>query len=108
MKEKKEYRELVPNEKATHIEIEVYYSKGGMNYFTSRNEQRGIYVSVSPVTRRENSVSYTAFTGIKKLIKPMARFSQKVLNETSVEATELNSLIEHVCQQNGIELKSVG
>ncbi|GIV43946.1 MAG: hypothetical protein KatS3mg035_1069 [Bacteroidia bacterium] len=107
MKGTKEYRELVPNEKATHIEIEIYYSKGGANYFTGQNEQRGIYVSVSPVTLGENFVSYTAFTGIKQLIKPMARFSQKVLNETNVDATELNELIEHVCQKNGIKLKSV-
>ena len=33
----------------THIKAEVYYSIGGLNYFTYKQEQRGYYISISPV-----------------------------------------------------------
>jgi hypothetical protein len=36
-----------PTEDATHIEVSVFYQKGGVNYVTSNREPGGIYVSVS-------------------------------------------------------------
>lgn len=66
---------------ATHLKTEVYYSLGGVNYFTYKNEPRGYYVSVSPVTREaKNGVSmesYAAFSGVKKLIVPATRQTKK-------------------------------
>jgi hypothetical protein len=64
------------------LKIQVYYDKGGMNYFTSRPEARGYYLSVSPVQveRRENGImveSYAAFSGIKALVLPVQRQSPK-------------------------------
>ena len=64
------------------LKIQVYYDKGGMNYFTSRPEARGYYLSVSPVQvdRRENNIiveSYAAFSGIRALILPVQRQSPK-------------------------------
>jgi hypothetical protein len=113
MQERKEYIPI-ESEKATHLKVQLYYDKGGMNYFTGGTQRRGLYLSVSPVSRSESGVfateSYTAFTGTKQLIKELKRFSDKALNEAAVEIfAEGNEtrekLIKHVCNQNNITLK---
>lgn len=103
----KKYLPLEPNESATHLKVEVYYSKGGMNYFTGSNEKRGIYLSVSPVTRRENSESYIGFSGIKKHLVDMARFSQKTFDNFVVSPETEKELIDYVCEKNGIKVLEV-
>lgn len=68
-----------------NIKTEVYYNKGGMNYFTSRNEERGYYLSVSPVRRSFSgnfvTESYTAFSGVKMLILPVKRQGEKAYKQ---------------------------
>lgn len=64
------------------LKVELYYSLGGANMFTYRNEARGYYVSVSPVERRKLEgcsgfvESYTAFTGLKALVYACGRRSK--------------------------------
>ena len=83
------------------LKIEVRYNKGGMNYFTSRSEERGYYLSVSPVTRTQGngyvSESYVGFSGVKKLILPVARQSEKQL-QAAIAAAEshVEELKKHV------------
>jgi len=105
----KKFLELESNAKATHLKVEVYYDKGGANYFTGGTETRGIKLSVSPVSRSESNgivvESYTAFTGFKKHLKDMARFSQKACDSFVVDANEEKILIEAVLLQNGVKLK---
>ena len=74
------YYKVNNNPKATHLKAEIYYSLGGMNYFTSRDEPRGYYMSISPVKRDGVCESYTAFTGLKNLILPVHRKSQKQMD----------------------------
>jgi len=105
----KEYIEVASGN-ATHLKVEVYYTKGGMNYFTGTNESRGIYLSVSPVNRNVTesglvSESFTAFSGIKKHLKDMARFSQKAFDNFVASEEDKKHLIEYVCSKNGITLK---
>lgn len=93
----------------TDLKIELYYDLGGMNYFTTRAESRGYYLSVTPVERcissGYTSERYTAFTGIKQLVKGVKRKSQKAEKEAENLAENLvNELIEYVCSQNGLEL----
>ncbi len=71
---------------ATHLKIEVRYEKGGYNYFTYKEEPRGVYVSVSPVTLEDRPggyqmESYTAFSGTKFCVKELKRKSDKALQE---------------------------
>ena len=79
----KKYIEVKENpKKITHLKIELYYDLGGMNYFTSRAEKRGYYLSVSPVEigMRDGEITseiYTAFSGIKQNIKQVTRKSKK-------------------------------
>lgn len=107
IKKSKTYLELESNPKATHIKVEVYYSKGGMNYFAGTNEPRGIWVSVSPVTRSENSESYIGFSGTKKHLLDMNRFSQKTLDAFVLDEAIEKMLINHICNKNEIKLKEV-
>ena len=101
----KKYLELESNERATHLKVEVYYDKGGANYYTGGIESRGIKLSVSPVTRKDSWESYTAFSGFKKHLKDMARFNQKACDNFVVEANEEKTLIDAVLIQNGLKLK---
>jgi hypothetical protein len=61
----------------THIDVEVGYSRGGMNYFSGETEQRGYYVYVTPVVRKDGTMSFTLFNGLKKLLLPANRFTTK-------------------------------
>lgn len=94
---------------ATHIEIELYYSKGGMNYFTGSTEARGFYLSVTPVSisheRGYTSRSFTAFSGIKKMVLECARFNQKKFDEFVPSDDEVNELLNYVKSKNGIATK---
>lgn len=94
---------------ATHLVVKLSYNKGGMNYFTSREEQRGLYLSVIPVTR-ENRGAYTtesfgAFSGNKQCVLEMSRFNQKKLDSFSVDPEVEQKLIDHVLAKNGLKLK---
>ena len=73
-----------PNEfKNEHLRVEVYYSLGGMNYFTGETEPRGYWVSIQPMTITQNCTSFTGFTGVKGLLAQAHRFSQKGLESAS-------------------------
>jgi hypothetical protein len=84
----KKYEHIANSPK--ELEIEVSYNKGGMNYFTSRNEERGYYLSVTPVERTKGdgytTESYLGFSGVKKLILPVARQSEKQYQAAIVAA----------------------
>ena len=75
------YYKVNNNPNVTDLKAEIYYSLGGINYFTSRNEQRGYYMSISPVKRDGVCESYTAFTGLKQLVLPVQRKSNKKMIE---------------------------
>lgn len=61
----------------THIDVEVYYTKGGMNYLSGGVTPRGYYVSVKPVKHKDGLNSYMLFSGEKKLLMQTNRFSTK-------------------------------
>lgn len=102
----KKYLKLAENSrKSTDLEIHVYYSKGGMNYFTSQNESRGYYLSVTPVERWRGMIGYVAFSGLKRCIKEVGRKSAKAEAEAERIAPEYEQdLINRVLQKNGLEL----
>lgn len=86
------------------LEVETYYNKGGYNCFTYKEEKRGYYVSVQPLQKSGCMVTFTAFTGAKKLVEECARLSKKRLAELE-EATMENAkaLIDYVMEKNGLE-----
>ena len=75
----KTIREIVfkaNGEDANVIKVQLYYNLGGMNLFTYKEEQRGYYMSVAPYTRIGRCESFTAFTGWKRCLVPVARQSK--------------------------------
>ncbi len=88
------------------LEVSVYYHLGGMNYFSSRSEPRGYYLSVTPVkvTKHDGgyvSKQYTAFSGTKICLVEAKRFSQSAFMEAQKLAdAEEKKLIEHVMAKN--------
>lgn len=92
------------------LEIELIYELGGYNYWTSTQEDRGYYLHVTPVknARINDKIvakEYSAFSGIKKLILPVNRKS----NKKESEAIELSKesekeLIDYVLLKNNMQL----
>ena len=41
----------VTNGNASHIRISIVYRIGGINYFTSENQKRGLYIDVTPIVK---------------------------------------------------------
>lgn len=91
--------------KVNVLEVSLEYSKGGMNYFTSSNEQRGIYIHVTPLEKKNGWIAYVGFSGIKQLWKPLQRFSQKQLNECVVPDMFINNMINYVVNKNNLKLQ---
>lgn len=77
MKEHKRYIERGDLKHGSHLEVSVYYTKGGMSYFTGQVSPRGYYLSVRPVTLGNGMVSFDLFSGCKKLILEANRYSDK-------------------------------
>lgn len=71
-------------EPATHVKVEVWYSKGGLSYFTYENEPRGYSVSVKAVVLEDGphfkSERFMLFgNGWKFHLKDATRFNAKTL-----------------------------
>lgn len=88
------------------LKIEVFYDKGGINYFNSKNEPRGYWLSMRQVERdrRENGVvieSYGMFSGAKAFLLEVKRKSDKAYEQALVLAEEkVADLKLHVLAKN--------
>lgn len=93
--------------RVTHIKAECYYSLGGYNVFTGREEKRGYVISASPVERSPIGgvmmESYTAFTGKKYCFLECARKSKKKAYEA---VKYFDDTVERFCNMNfpGMEI----
>lgn len=80
------------------LRVSVYYNLGGFNYFTSRSEERGYYLSVTPIKRSSNNGivmrEYAAFSGFKKLLLEVKRKSKKAESQALELASD--ELIEEL------------
>lgn len=97
------------NKRVTHLKCEVFYSLGGMNYFTYKQEGRGYYASVTPVERTEHDgytmEGFMCFSGIKQLVKEVSRKSDKAMQTAEkIAETVFPALIEYVCNKEGLSL----
>jgi hypothetical protein len=64
---------------ATHIQLEVSYDKGGMNWYTGREEPNGIYIHVRPTASRDGCTSFVLGKGYKRLLETAPRLNRKRL-----------------------------
>lgn len=103
---KTRYIESIPCQglqNATHLDVEVYYSKGGMNCFSGGMIKRGFYLSVTPVTRKgDGMVSFTAFSGIAQLLFETQRYTDKQYDKAIEMSQSVKAdLISHVLAKGG-------
>ena len=108
----KKYLKLKENgQKANYIKAELGYSLGGMNYWNGRNEGRGYYIYVQPVERDERPGGFAMEgfimgQGIKQLVKPVARRSDKAEREAeAIFPAAAPALINYVLEKYGLELE---
>ena len=101
-----------PGNKAV-VQVEVYYNEGGANMFAGTYEQRGIYLSVTPVEIEQTDTPgvvirlSSAFSGTKTCIEPATRFNRRrleALAETAMQHEKYPVCLAHVLNKNGIEL----
>jgi hypothetical protein len=92
----------VQGKDANTVTVELMYSKGGMNYFTGDNEARGLKLHVTPEMVTDRSRSFIGFSGIKKHVLDMKRFSQKTLDEFPVDTTLVERMVDHVITKNNL------
>lgn len=89
------------------IDVELYYSLGGMNYFTYKQEPRGFYVSITPEHRSKGMVSYVGFSGVKKLIKEVKRYSAKSFKEArEMLPGEIENFVKPWCASKGYDIEN--
>lgn len=106
----KQYLAVKENkERFTHLKVETYYNKGGMNYFTYKNEPRGYYLSVVPVERLDRgsyiTESVMAFSGTKELVKEVTRKSDKAMREAEhIAEQKKQSYIDYILYKHNLEL----
>lgn len=93
------------------LKITVYYDKGGMNYLNGRVEKRGFYMSVQPVTRKQDSPgiqteSFMVFSGLRMFLLEAKRYSDKKFEEALKIAGEQEAdLIASVVAKEGLAKK---
>lgn len=100
-----------PNEcidNPTHLKVSLYYSTGGINYFTSRNEARGYYLSVSPVRieKRDygNTIATSLMSGVKDLVLEVTRQSDKQMEiATSIACDRVKALLDWCDREYGMK-----
>lgn len=68
---------------ATHLDICLYYSAGGINMFSGGIDRRGYWVSISPVVIRDGYVTSTLgdARGGRALLEQAPRFNQRRFND---------------------------
>lgn len=105
----KKYIPLKETASANNLKVEVYYDKGGFSYVTYKNQPRGFYISVTPVFR-ENRGTFTmeqfgAFSGYKRLVLEVNRFSDKQYNKAVELSKEYEQMmVDRLVAENGFIL----
>lgn len=96
----KKYEKIEGSNK--ELKIEVYYDKGGMNYFNGKNEPRGYWLSMRQVEvqRTDRSIvieSYGMFSGAKMFLNEVKKKSDKAYQlALSIAEGKIEELRGHV------------
>lgn len=87
------------------VEASIYYRKGGMNWMTGQNEERGYVFSISPYEVSGCWRTYRGFSGAKTLVLPCERQSKKRYEQAKAMMDDLvNMYLDTFCEDRGIEL----
>ncbi len=89
----KKYEQIEGTNK--HLKIEVYYNKGGINYFTYKTDPRGYWLSMTIVERdtRESGVVIESFSlfgsGFRHFLLEVKKQSEKSYEKAVSLAEEM-------------------
>jgi len=87
------------------VEIEVYYSKGGANYFNGTSDPRGYWLAIRPVTVKDGCKSYQLMQGFKKFLVASKRKSNGSMLLAVARALEYkDEILDAVLKKEGITL----
>ena len=84
------------------LSIEVFYSLGGMNYFSGNVSRRGVYLLLKPVGRSGNGFEESMLMGgqrecgYKILLEELPRKSQKVIDKQFTKVEPLTKQIANL------------
>ncbi len=99
-------------ESVNTVECEVFYTKGGINYFNYQNEPRGYYFSITAckITDVGNGLvcrEFGMFSGEKTLVLPCQRQSKTRFESACSMMDELvERYLEDFCERKGIKILS--
>ena len=102
-------RDITSNDKNNKITTEIYYHKGGMNYFTSNVEKRGYYFSIMPEEHSESGIkTYTGFSGVKTCILEVAKKSKSAYEKAKAMLDNYeNKYLKNFCNEKDYTLVDV-
>lgn len=102
-------RDITSSDRNNKITTEIYYSKGGMNYFTSKVEKRGYYFSIIPEEHSESGIkTYTGFSGVKTCILEVNRQSKSAYEKAKAMFDNYeNKYLKTFCEQKGYTLVDI-
>jgi hypothetical protein len=85
MKNRPRFETQIPTDQIpdhTHLEIDVFYGEGGINYFNYKDEPRGYWVSLRPIKMEGRCKSFVMFDdkAFKVFLEPAKRFNANRLN----------------------------
>lgn len=90
----------------THIHVYTAYNKGGINYFTYKEEKRGYSLHVQPEQRGGNTVSCCPMDGVKTFLVECGRKSKGAEAKADTLAAENEKqLLDYVCNKCGLEIE---
>ena len=95
----------------THLKLSLYYSTGGINYFTSKNEARGYYLSVSPerIEKHDygNTIATSLMSGVKDLVLEVSRQSDKQMEiATTIACERAKALLDWCMREYGTKYEA--
>lgn len=100
MKRAEKYIERNDLKDATHLEVAVYYNKGGANFYGTVSP-RGYYLAVKPVTKNGMMIGHVLFSGQSRFLFDAKRFSSKQFDRAMEMAKEYEEeLIAAVVEAN--------
>ena len=102
-------RDITSSDRNNKITTEIYYSKGGMNYFTSNNEKRGYYFGIMPEEYSESGIkTYAGFSGVKTCILEVKRQSKSAYEKAKAMFDKYeNEYLQAFCNKKGYTLVNI-
>jgi hypothetical protein len=88
-------------------EVEVYYSLGGINYFSGGTNRRGVYISIGPKEVSERTVSCVLLgneneSGMRMLLQELQRKNEKILCQWYEKVKPIVDDMIAIAKQSGV------